>query len=198
MTTIQKITMKTSALPAIIGKLSHSVQFLKVFSLGLLALLVIVATGLVSLLEREPVVVVTDSDSRVLRQVALPKREIQIEEALRHYLDLRYRWDAKTVAAQLKLSESFIAPVSLKAFRSAIQSVVQFSSSKGVSQRLFPSEMKIDLTKRTAQITGDRITAIQGVRVAAALKLGLDFEYGARTRENPWGIYITKETEEGL
>jgi hypothetical protein len=48
----------------------------------------------------------------------------------------------------------------------------------------------------TALITGDRVTSIQGLKAAGNLKLQLTFESGQRTKENPWGIYITKEKEE--
>lgn len=195
---VKKISMKSTAFPALLGKLSHSVQFLKVFSLGLLLVLFISTIVIASLVRKEPLVVVTDIQARALKLTDHPKMEVQIEEAVRHYLDLRYKWDAASIASQLQRAESFIAPSSLKAFRVAIQSVVKFSKDKGVSQRLYPDELKIDTAQKTVQITGDRITAIQGVLAAGALRLGFDFEYGARTLENPWGIYITKEREEGL
>ncbi len=196
--TPNKLSMKVSALPALVGKLSHSVQFLKVFSLGLLALLLILVLSLASLLGKEPIVVVTDSQSRVLQMTELPKAEVQIEEAVRRYLKLRYWWDSKSVAMQLQKAESFIASSSQKVFRNATGSVAKFSTDKGVSQRLYPDQLKIDLSRKTVEISGDRVTSIQGVLAAGVLRLGLNFEYGERTPENPWGIYITKEREEGL
>lgn len=196
--TTKKLNMNVTAFPALVGKLSHSVQFLKVLSLGLLALLLILALGITSILGKEPIVVVTDVQSKILQTTGLPKAEVQIEEAVRSYLNLRYWWDSKSVAGQLQKSESFIAPFSIKAFRKATESVAKFSTDKGVSQRLYPHQIKIDLSKKVVEILGDRVTSIQGVLAAGVLRLGLDFEYGARTLENPWGIYITKEREEGL
>ena len=72
----------------------------------------------------------------------------------------------------------------------------KFSLEKQVSQRIYVSSIKVNLENSSAIITGDRITAIQGMKAAGDLKLQLNFENGARTIDNPWGIYITKEREE--
>ncbi len=74
-------------------------------------------------------------------------------------------------------------------------SVVKFALDRDVLQRVYPTDMKVDLKSQTVFITGDRVTAVQGLKAAGNLNLALEFESGPRTLNNPWGIYITKEKE---
>jgi hypothetical protein len=36
------------------------------------------------------------------------------------------------------------------------------------------------------------VAAIQGLKAAGNLRLELSFEGGTRTKENPWGLYVSK------
>ena len=74
--------------------------------------------------------------------------------------------------------------------------IIKFSTSKAVAQRIYPDRVAVDLAKRTASISGDRVTAIQGLKAAGDLRLELTFDSGPRTAQNPWGLYILKEREE--
>lgn len=93
-------------------------------------------------------------------------------------------------------SEAFVLPGNRRAFQSAAANVIRFSTEKLVSQRVYAEKIDVSLEKKTALISGDRVTLIQGLKAAGNLRLELSFESGPRTRENPWGIYITKEREE--
>lgn len=190
------IGFKNSTYPKMIGNLLHSNQFLKVFSLSAIALVFMVLGVILVMANKEPIVVTLEPDGKSLEQVAFPKAEDQIKEGIKKYLEKRYQWEPENVVKKLKESEEFIAPSSMKAFQGAVFNVAKFSTEKIVSQKVYPSEIKVSLTNRTALVTGDRVTTIQGLKAAGNLKLELTFESGPRTQNNPWGLYISKEREE--
>lgn len=190
------IQLKNTRLPRMLGELSHSNQFLKLFaliSIGITALVVIALTIVVT---KPPIILTLSPSATILEKTDLPSPENEIKSAIRTYLENRYNWEPSNVSAKLKLTEGFILPPSIKAFQASIANIVHFSTEKQVSQKVYPNDLKINLNQKTVLITGDRITAIQGMKAAGNLRLELSFESGARTKENPWGIYITKEREE--
>jgi hypothetical protein len=113
-----------------------------------------------------------------------------------HYIDLRYKWTPKEIKTQLNTAKAFILPKNLKAFETASVNLTKFAIEKGVTQRIFPETISVSIPNKTVRVLGDRITSIQGLKAAADLKLEFTIESGERTKENPWGIYITKEREE--
>lgn len=182
--------------PKQIAELMHSNQFLKGFSI--LALLVALAAAATSILvgTKQPIVLtLSPSGQEQAASSELPKPELQVEQAVRRYIDLRYKWEPSNVQKKLGMASAFIHETSQKAFQGAIANVIRFSTEKQVTQRAYPEMVKVNLTNKTVQISGDRITAIQGIMAAGPLKIELSFESGQRTKENPWGIYITKEKE---
>lgn len=194
----ETVHLKNSNLPKMIGDLMHSNQFLKLFAViaGAIAILsMIVAVGS---LNKAPMVIPLNPNGNVIdRAQTPPKPEVEIESAIRRYLDLRYRWEPKTIQSQIKEAQKFIAKDALKAFQSATAPILRFSSEKQVSQRVYPTDrIAVNLDQKAVFVTGDRVTEIQGLRAVGNLKLTLSFESGSRTAENPWGIYITKEREE--
>ena len=180
-----------------LGELTHSNQFLKLFSLITLfvtSLALIVAFGAQN---KTPIIVPLAKDgTEIERMDVVPKAEDQIDAATRRYLELRYHWDPKTVQAKFKSAEKFILPSAMKAFNAATGPIVKFSTEKQVSQKVYPDHLFVSLADKTVSVTGDRLTDIQGLRAAGNLKLTLFFENGPRTPENPWGVYIVKEKEE--
>ena len=190
------INLKNANLPKMIGDLMHSNQFLKVFSLSSLLLVFMVLGALMVMATKDPLVITLGPDGKALERVAIPKPEDQVQEAVKRYLEKRYRWEPESVTTKLKESEAFIQPTSVKAFQAAMMNIVKFSKEKIVSQTVYPSKIDVDMNKKTALIFGDRITTIQGLKAAGNLKLELTFENGQRTQENPWGLYIAKEREE--
>jgi len=190
------INLKNANLPKMIGDLMHSNQFLKVFSLSSLLLVFMVLGALMVMATKDPLVITLGPDGKALERVAIPKPEDQVQEAVKRYLEKRYRWEPESVTTKLKESEAFIQPTSVKAFQAAMMNIVKFSKEKIVSQTVYPSKIDVDMNKKTALIFGDRITTIQGLKAAGNLKLELTFENGPRTQENPWGLYIAKEREE--
>lgn len=190
------IKLKSTKLPRKLGELMHSNQFLKVFSIASLSLVALMLIAVIVMATKEPTVITLNVDGVKLEKTTLPKAEEQIREGIKRYLEKRYQWEPENVIKKLKESEDFITPKALRAFQNAVSNVAKFSIDKVVSQKVYPSDIKIDLKNQTALITGDRVTSIQGLKAAGNLKLELTFESGPRTKGNPWGLYISKEREE--
>ncbi len=190
------IKLKSTELPRKLGELIHSNQFLKLFSITSLCLVGLMLIAVIVMATKEPTVITLNVDGAKLEKTTIPKAEDQIREGIKRYLEKRYQWEPENVIKKLKESEEFITPKALRAFQEAVSNVAKFSVDKVVSQKVYPSDIKVDLKNQTALITGDRVTSIQGLKAAGNLKLELTFESGPRTKENPWGIYISKEREE--
>jgi len=196
MQNLKLIKLKSTELPRKLGELMHSNQFLKLFSITSLCLVGLMLIAVIVMATKEPTVITLNVDGVKLEKTTLPKAEDQIREGIKRYLEKRYQWEPENVIKKLKESEEFITPKALRAFQNAVSNVAKFSVDKIVSQKVYPSDIKIDLKNQTALITGDRVTSIQGLKAAGNLKLELTFESGPRTKENPWGLYISKEREE--
>lgn len=191
-----KIKLQATKLPKMLSDLSHSNQFLKVFSISTLGILALTIALLLSMTNRAPIILTLSPAGEALDRTELPKPEDQVRAAINRYLDKRYKWQPENVKQKMMEAQAFVLPASQKAFQGAIANVVRFSTEKLVSQRVFPDKIDVNLDKKTAFITGDRMTMIQNLKAAGNLRLELSFESGPRTRENPWGLYITKEREE--
>jgi hypothetical protein len=149
-----------------------------------------------SLTNQEPVILTLTPEGKILEKTKMPKAEDLIREGINRYLEKRYTWVPSDVQKKLADSSFFVSPTSQKAFGEAMANIIHFSLEKQVAQKVYPSNIEINLKDGTALVTGDRVTAIQGLKAAGNLKLQLSFESGPRTKGNPWGIYITKEKEE--
>ena len=192
----QSIQLKIKRLPKALGELTHSNQFLKMsvfFSYGLCVLMM----GAVYLLAaKAPVILSLAPDASVYQSIAAPNPESEVRQAVERYLELRYRWEPKTVAKQIEAAQAFILPGTRKTFEVSTANVVRFSVEKNVAQRAYPEKITVNLDRRTVSISGDRVTSILGLRAAGDLKLELSFDFGPRTAKNPWGIYVSREREE--
>lgn len=188
--------LKSSQLPNMLSKLVHSNQILKMFSLISLILVLVSFFGLFYIVNKGPVILTLNSDGRTLEKTSMPKVEDLIKECITRYLEKRYTWGPVDVQNKLKDSSFFVSTTSQKAFNEAMANVSRFSLEKQVGQKLYLSNIEINLKDNSAYITGDRVTAIQGLKAVGNLKLQLYFESGPHTPQNPWGIYIVKEKEE--
>ncbi len=193
-----QIELKGPLFPKALANLTHSNQFLKLFSVSMLIINILSLFLVILLTSKVPTVLAFSSKAQIYEKLDMPKLEDQVREAIRAYIENRYKWEPANVKEKLKLAESFVSPQSVKAFQAAAILVAKFSTEKQVSQRIYADfdHIKVNLEKKTASIAGDRITSIQGLRAAGELRLELSFDSGFRSRENPWGIFITKEKEE--
>jgi hypothetical protein len=191
----ETIHLKNVNIPKMMGSLIHNNQILKFFAITAMLLSILILTVLTEVVSRPPLVFPVTQSGEILNRGEMPKPETEIKEAIRAYLALRYKWEPNTVDAQLKSAENFVAPLSLKAYRTQIVNVARFSKEKLVAQKLYPSELSVDLASHKVRITGDRITSVQGLKATGDLILELEYQGGERSKENPWGIFITKEKE---
>lgn len=191
-----KIKLQLASLPKALGELAHSNQFLKISAIVAYCLCFLMIVLSFYQAARAPIVLPLTPMAIPFDEAKAPRPEDEITQAVKAYTDRRYKWEPKTVTQNLQAAAVFIPPSSQKAYQAATANVAKFAIEKGVLQRAYVNEVAVNLEKKTAKVTGDRVTAIQGLKAAGDLKLELSFESGPRTRENPWGIYITKEREE--
>ena len=189
------IQIKSLKFPKLLGELSHSNQFLKIFSISLIAITMLALVMIFVLSTRAPVVLTMNPSAQPMSQINPPNTEQEVQAAMRRYLELRYQWTPENVKQKLGEAQSMVYSSAMKAYLGAATNVVKFSLEKQVSQRVYATNLTVDLARRTVSIVGDRITAIQSLKAAGDLKLELGFDFGPRTKENPWGIYVTKEKE---
>lgn len=189
------VQIKSLKLPKLLGDLTHSNQFLKMFSFSMAGITVLALLLIFTLVNRAPIVLTLSPTAELINQVNLPSPEKEVQTAMRHYLELRYQWTPEDVKKKLTDVQSMIHASAMKSYLGAVANVVKFSQEKQVSQRVYANNVKVDLDKKIVEIVGDRITSIQSLKATGDLKLELSFDFGPRSKENPWGIYVTKELE---
>ena len=191
----ETIHIQNTNIPKMFASLTYKNALLKFFAVTAMFTTILVTTVLTQTVSKKPIVIPLGESGEYLNVGAMPKPESEVRRAINAYLDLRYKWEPKNVDAQLKSAESFIAPQSLKAYRTQIVNVARFSKEKLVTQKIYPNDIAVDLETHKVRITGDRLTSIQGLKAAGDLTLELEYQGGDRSKENPWGIFITKEKE---
>jgi hypothetical protein len=193
---MEKIRMKAASFPKLFAELSHSNQFLKIFSVISLAVAILAGLLAIMVSTKDPIVLSLTPSAETFEASEMPRPEDEVRMAARAYIKKRYNWEPSNVLVHLKEAEAFVLPNSLKAYRSAAMNVARFSTEKLVEQRAYPNVINVNLEKRAVIVQGDRITSIQGLKAAGDLRLELAFETGPRTKGNPWGIYVNREREE--
>ena len=192
---VKKINLQLNPLPKKMAELIHSNQFLKLFSLLSLVLLIFSLTAIILLSTKKPQVMAFNLNGEKLSE-ELPKAEKMVERAIREYIKHRYEWGPKEVTEKLKKAKSFITKKHESTYLKSTSKVAKFSMSKKVHQRVFPTNIDVDLKKKIVHIRGERITSIMGIRAVGSLNLKLHFANGLHTQKNPWGVYITREVEQ--
>jgi hypothetical protein len=192
----QHLKLEATKWPKLLSELVHSNQFLKVFSAGALAAVLLLLLLCFAFLTRPPVFVTLTPEADVLNQSKMPDPVAEVRAAVARYVDRRYGWDPTNVKQRLEDAKAFVAQSQVRVYENAVASVAKFSVEKAVTQRAYPEKLEVNLEKGLVQIRGDRVTSIQGMKAAGDLRLELSFESGPRTKVNPWGIYINKEREE--
>ncbi len=192
----QTIQLKLKKLPKALGELAHSNQFLKMSAFSSYGICVLLIGIIFYQAGKPPMVLPLAPDASLYQSTEQPKPEIEVRQAIREYLERRYKWEPKTILKQLAAAQVFILPSTKRTFEVSTAGVAKFSQEKLVSQRVYADQIQVDTTKKLVMIRGDRVTEIQGMKAAGDLRLELSFEYGPRTAQNPWGVYVLKEREE--
>jgi hypothetical protein len=190
------LTLKSASLPKILADLKHANQFLKVFSLLALFVLVVESVSVLMLLERRVSVVALDRFAQRFEVIEKIPPDREVEMAIRAYISQRYCWSPADVSRNLESASAFISSNMRTKYLDGVSKVERFSKDRQVVQRAYVDQIQIDIKSSIAQVQGSRITSIQNLKAAGDLKLQLSFESGPRTKENPWGVYIRQEKEE--
>ena len=170
---------------------------LKTLSASLLVLSFILSALIVYLIKKGPDVIALDAGGDVAK-IELKITDAQIVKAAQEYLSNRYAWKPESLSSQLKKAEWFVEPTLVNAFQKSMLETQRFVREKKVTQRVYPSDVKVDLKEKKIIVIADRITEFDSLTAATKMKVVLDFTSGERTAVNPWGIYIRKETEGDL
>lgn len=162
----------------------------------LIALLIVNSLVTVYLLKKGPEVIALEASGE-RGKLDTKISDLQIQAAIKEYISYRYIWSFETAKDQLKKAEFFVEPSLLQAFRKSMIEVQKFVQEKKINQRVYPKAVSVDLKSQMATITLDRFTEFEQLKAATEMKLILSFSISDRTPINPWGVYITKESESG-
>lgn len=188
------IKLEMKKYPKMIESFAHENFNLKTL-LGVLAFLLLLNTfTTIYLLKKGPEVIALEASGHVAK-VDTKITDLQIQEAVKEYISYRYSWNKDNATERLKRAEFFVEPNLIVAFRKAMVEVTKYIQEKKITQRVYPKNIEIDLKNKTASVALDRITEFEQLKAATEMKLILNFSVDDRTPINPWGIYITKETE---
>lgn len=127
-----QIKLRELKFPRMLSDLVHSNQFLKIFSLSSLVINFLSLFMIFVLSTRDPVILSFNTSGNLLEPTAILKPEVEIQAAIKHYLELRYQWGPENVKDKLTQAQEMIHPSAMKAYLGAAQNVVRFSSEKQV------------------------------------------------------------------
>ena len=171
-------------------------RFLKAILVFFVTLCCTQSTALVVLALRKPsIIAVSASESRILT-ITPPKPELLESEVLRAvtgYIHAHYNWEWAKIDESFNKAAKYVSPEFSKKFLDANQEQIRVAREKKVSQRFYLVDTKSDIKAKSVKVTGDRILLVEGLRASNPLSVEVQFDYGARTEENPEGIYVTGE-----
>lgn len=189
-----RVSANSPQLPTMVGHLSHQNQVLKVI---VTALCLIAALSLFALFVfgfKDPGIVALSCDAQPLTKMELKLKD-EMSAMAEKYLSYRFNWNPGNIKAQFGFARNFVSQSSLKAFDQMSSEQSQFASDKKVVSRLHVLEVKADEGSKTIRVIADRITEVQGLKAATLYKAEFGIEVGSRTSQNPWGLYVLKESE---
>lgn len=191
----EKILLQSSQYPKAMREFAEenlNLKFLCGALIGIFALMLLLVLYLV---KQGPTVIALDGSGEVAH-LETKVTDVQIESAAREYIKRRYSWDEKTVAIELGKAKFFVLPTLASAFERSMQETQKFVREKKVRQRVYPKSVLVDLKEKKVTVIADRITEFDNLKAATEMRLIFQFAIDDRTIVNPWGVYITKETEE--
>lgn len=192
MTDVKQIEIKKY--PKMVEEFAKENFNLKVLSATLIMIVIVALAMLLYLIKSGPKVIALAENGQIAK-VETKITDLQIDSAIREYLNYRYNWSEQTISDQLQKAQFFVIPSMSSAFQKAMLEVQKFVKEKKVTQRVYPKTIQIDLKEKKATILADRITEFDNLKAATELKLTLQFSVDDRSVVNPWGIFITKEAE---
>ena len=142
-----------------------------------------------------PIFAVSSVDSGMLRSDPPPKEYLEREAktVISGYLEIRHNWEPVSIEKSIGKASRFVDRSFRESFLRANASQIKIAKEKKVSQRFYISSVNVDLEKGVANVAGDRILTIDGLRAVSSLAFALKIRIGERTEQNPEGVYVTSE-----
>lgn len=191
---MEKSKIEIRTYPKLIEEFAKENFNLKTLVGAMIALTLVNSVILAFVVRRGPMVIPLQSDGTTAR-VDSHVTEAQVQAAVREYLATRYTWTDSTISAQLRKAEFLIAPQLVSAFQKAMVETLKYVREKRVTQRVYPRSIEVNFKDRLVTVIADRFTEFDGLKAATEMRLLLNFDLYDRTVINPWGVYVTKETE---
>lgn len=192
-----KISVQLSQYPKAMREFAEENLNIKFLCGALLAITFLMLMLVLFLVKRGPTVIALES-SGSLAAIETKITDAQIEVAATEYIRHRYSWDEKNISDELTKAKFFVYPSLASAFERSMQETMKFVREKKVRQRVYPKSIRVDLKDKRISVLADRITEFDNLKAATELRLTLQFTVDDRTVINPWGVYVTKETEEAI
>lgn len=190
-----KISLQLSQYPKAMREFAAENLNIKFLCSCLLAVTFLMLILVLYLVKQGPTVIALESSGSVAA-IEIKVTDAQIESAAKEYIRHRYSWDEKSITDELSKAKFFVLPALASAFERSMQETMKFVRDKKVRQRVYPKSIIVDIKERKISVVADRITEFDNLKAATELKLSLLFTVDDRTVFNPWGVYVTKETEE--
>jgi hypothetical protein len=180
--------------PKVVTDLATQNHYLKILTYAMLGIFSIMMISLVLMASRGPEVIALETSGKPAK-IGNTITENHVQAAIEEYLSYRYNWNNSSIDKQLKLSEGFIYPSLLDSFRKSMVEVKRFVQNKNLTQRVYVQKIEVDLKKKIVSMVADRINEFDSLKAATVLKVKFQIDLGSPTAINPWGVYVTKETE---
>ncbi|GIL16898.1 MAG: hypothetical protein BroJett040_06490 [Oligoflexia bacterium] len=190
-----KISIQLSTYPRAMREFAEENLNIKFLLGALLAVTFLMLILVLYLVKQGPTVIALESSGSVA-SIETKVTDAQIESAAKEYIRHRYSWNEQNISDELAKAKFFVLPSLVSAFERSMQETMKFVREKKVRQRVYPKSVTVDLKEKRISVLADRITEFDNLKAATELRLLLQFTVDDRTVINPWGVYVTKETEE--
>lgn len=193
---LEPIKLDKPLYPKLVTDLASQNHYLKILSYSLIGLSVLLII-LLAFSFRKGVEVIALDPTGTVASVSQELHSQHVESAVKEYLQHRYTWTPETIQSELKKAEAFIQPSLTSSFQKSMVEVQKFVKDKKVTQRIYPQKIEVSLKEKTVVVIADRITDFDSLKGATTLRTKINFDLDSPTNANPWGIFFTKETENG-
>ena len=139
------------------------------------------ATGLISMATKEPLIIERGCFDKALNPVSAKQTDEEVERFVRVALAKRFDTDAQDAQVFLAADEY-----------ATRQKEVEDFSKKGMSQRVIVNTVKVG--EKSVVVDADRIISIGKIRSALPLPLILKLKTTDRSNGNPYGLVLSDAT----
>ena len=155
-------------------------------------------TALVSVVNKKPYVISINENASKVLKLSVQKTEeqnlIEIERVFKKFIKYRHNWRSDNLKQNLEKTSKLISYNFRKKFLKSNRGQLKEAGKKKITQRFYISKpIRVDMKKNQAEITGDRILIVDGLRATQPMTFKFNFIFRNRTLDNPEGIYITSE-----